>query len=75
MFRVLYRVHTVLFSDAMSVAQRIVALDSSYNSHRPLPNQHSEGGREREREKSYIFNREREIKRKLERELLVLFHM
>ena len=56
----------MLFSDAMSVAQRIVALDSSYNSHRPLPNQHSEyscfGGREgrRERERKAIFSIKRE---------------
>ena len=31
-----------LTADATSVAQRVVALDSSYNSLRPLPNQHSE---------------------------------
>jgi len=31
----------VALTEAMNVAQKIVALDSSYNSHRPLPHHHS----------------------------------
>ncbi len=37
-------------SEAISIAQKVVALDARYNAHRPLPHQHSEPSMHRSRD-------------------------